>query len=104
MSPEMNPFIRSRSDDRRWFITHVGIFALAVAFHFSLQLPFSAIAVSWKEIYIRGISIMIQLQVAEASPERMYKVVWVIGWVLEQEALFCASHVMTIELRILAVC
>jgi len=52
----------------------VGIFALAVVFPFPLRLPFGAIAVSGKWIYIRGISIMIQLHVAEASPEGTYKV------------------------------
>jgi len=47
---------------------------------------------------------MIQLHVAKASPERTYKVVSVIRCVVEQEALFCASHVMSRELRMLAVC
>jgi len=77
MSPRfclvMHPFIRSRSSDRLWFITHVGIFALAVAFPFTLQLPFGAIAVSWKSIYIRGISIIIQLHAAKPNPEGPYK-------------------------------
>jgi len=59
MCSEMNPFIRSQSKDSRRFITNVGIFALA--FPFPLQLPFGAIAVSWKWIYIWNISIMIQL-------------------------------------------
>lgn len=38
---------------------------------------------------------MTQLHVAEGSPEGRYKVVQVIGWVLEQEVLFNASHVMS---------
>ena len=44
MCSEMNPFIWSRSNDRRRFITDVGIFALAFAF--PLLLPLGAIAVS----------------------------------------------------------
>jgi len=75
MCSEMNLFIWSRSNDRRRFITDVSIFALAVAIPISFQLPFGAISVSWKWIYIRGISIIIQLHVAEASPEGTYKVV-----------------------------
>jgi len=75
MCSEMNPFIRSWSNDRRRFITDVGIFALAVAFPFSFWLPFDLIAVSWKWMYIRGISSMIQLHLAKASPEGTYKVV-----------------------------
>jgi len=63
----MNPFIRSRSNNRREFITDVGIFALV--FPFSLLLPFPAIAVSWKWIYIRNVSIMIQLQRKGAQRE-----------------------------------
>jgi len=47
---------------------------------------------------------MIQLNVAEGSPEGTYKVVKVIGCVLEREALICASHVLSREFRILAVC
>jgi hypothetical protein len=47
---------------------------------------------------------MIQLNVVEGSPEGTYNVVKVIGCVLEREALFCASHMLSRELRILAVC
>ena len=67
MCSEMNPFIRSQSNDRHWFITDVSIISLA--FPFPLLLPFGAIAVSWKWIYIQNVSIMIQLHVAEGSPE-----------------------------------
>jgi len=37
---------------------------------------------------------MIQLHLVERSPERTNRVVYVIGCILEREALFCASHVM----------
>jgi hypothetical protein len=47
-------------------------FDLAVAIPISLRLRFEAIAVSWKGIDIRGISIMMQLHVAEARPKEMY--------------------------------
>jgi hypothetical protein len=47
---------------------------------------------------------MIQINVAEGSPEGTYKVVKVIGCVLEPEGLFCASHLLSREFRILAVC
>jgi len=77
MCSEMKPCIRSRSNDKCQFITDVGIFALA--FPFPLLLPFGAIAVSWKWIYIRNIIIMIQLHVAEGSPEGKYKVVRLSG-------------------------
>jgi len=40
-------------------------FALAVAFPFALQLPIGDIAVGRREIYIRGVSIMIQFPVME---------------------------------------
>jgi len=99
MSPqilsEMNPFIRSRSNDRSQFIIDVGIFTLILGFCFPLRLPISAIAPSWKSIFIRGVSIMIQLYVAVGSTEWMYKVVYVIRCVLEREALFCARHLMS---------
>ena len=36
---------------------------------------------------------MIRLNVAEGRPEGMYKVVEVMGCVLEREGLFCGSHV-----------
>jgi len=75
MCSEMNPFIQSQSSARHWFLIDASIIALAIAFHFPLQLPFGAIAASWKWIYIRGINIMIQLDVAEGSPDGMYKVV-----------------------------
>jgi len=79
MSPqmcfEMNPLIRSCCNDSYQFLTNVDIFALPVALHFPLRLPFGAIAVSQKWIYIRGIGFMIQLDEAEASPEGTYKVV-----------------------------
>ena len=74
-------------------MTHVGIIALA--FHFHLWLPFGAIAVSWKWIYIRSVCIMIQLHAAEGNPEGTFKVVLVIRCVLEPEALLYASHVMS---------
>jgi len=38
---------------------------------------------------------MIQLNVAKGRPEFTFKVVFVIRCVLEREALFCASHVMS---------
>jgi len=44
---------------------------------------------------------MIQLNVVEGRPESTYKV---IGCVLEREALFCATHVMSRLCRTLAVC
>jgi hypothetical protein len=44
MFSEMDPLIRSRFNAKRRFMTDVGIFALSVAFHFPLQLPFGAIA------------------------------------------------------------
>jgi len=50
MGSDMNPFIRSRSNDRHRFITDVGIFALAFAFPLPLRLPIGAIAASWKSI------------------------------------------------------
>jgi len=75
MCSNMNPYIQSKSNDRCQFLTDVGIFALVVAFPFTLWLPFGAIAVSWKLIYIRNITIMIQLHVVEASPDGMYNVV-----------------------------
>ena len=53
----------------RWCITNVDIFALADIFPCPLRQPFGAIAVSWKFIYIPGISIMIVLHVAEGSPQ-----------------------------------
>ena len=90
----MNSFTRSQLNDRRQFITDLGIFALSGAFPFPLWLHFGSIAVSWKLIYIRGIGIMIQLHVVAKSPEQTYKVVYIIRCVLEQEVLFCASHVM----------
>jgi len=40
----------------------------------------------------------------EVSPEGTYKVMLVIGWVVEREALFCISHKTSREKRILAVC
>jgi hypothetical protein len=46
MYSEMNPFIRSRSNDWLQFIPDVGIFALSVAFPFILLLPFTAITAS----------------------------------------------------------
>jgi hypothetical protein len=61
----------------------VGVFAQAVANPFHLLLPSGTIDVSSKLIYIGRVSIMIQLNVAEASPEGMYTVVYVIGCVLE---------------------
>jgi len=79
MSPRMcsgmNPFIHSWSNDSHGLFTDVGIFAVAVAVPCPFQLPSGAIAASWKWIYIRGISIMIQLKVAEGSPEGTYRVV-----------------------------
>jgi hypothetical protein len=71
----MNSFILFWSNDRRQFITDDGSFALADASHFPLQLPFGAIAVSQKWIYIWAISIMVQLHIVEASPAETYKVV-----------------------------
>jgi hypothetical protein len=47
---------------------------------------------------------MILLHVAAGRPEGMYNVVSVIGCILEREGLFCASHMMVRELRMLAVC
>jgi len=72
MISEMNPGIRSQSNDRCQFITDVGISALA--FRFPFQLLFDDIAVSWKWIYIQSVSIMIQLHVAEATAEGKYTV------------------------------
>jgi len=72
MCSKMNPFIRSPSKDKSRFLTDVGIFALA--FPIPLVLPFGAITVSWQWIYIRHVSIMIQLHVAEGSPDGKYKV------------------------------
>ena len=47
---------------------------------------------------------MIQLHVAEGSPDGTSKVVQVIrsGW--ERDVLLCATHMMSRELRMLAVC
>jgi len=79
MSPriccEMNQVIQSRFEARRRIIIYGGIFALVVAFPCPLQLPIGAISGSWKWIYIRGISIIIQLHVAEGSPQGKYEVV-----------------------------
>jgi hypothetical protein len=47
---------------------------------------------------------MIQLNVAEGTQERTYKVEKAIGCVLKREALFCACHVFSREFRILGVC
>jgi hypothetical protein len=44
---------------------------------------------------------MIQLNVADGSPEGMYNVVLVIGCVLQQEAMFCGSHVLSSDFTIL---
>jgi len=74
MDSGMNHLIWSRSNNWCRFITYVGNFALAVGLPFPLRLAIGAIAVSGKSIYIRGISIMIQLQEAEGSPEATYKV------------------------------
>jgi hypothetical protein len=43
---EMNAFIRFESNDRRRFISNVGIFAIAVAFSFSPKLSFGALTMS----------------------------------------------------------
>jgi len=74
----MNLCIWSQYSDRLWFMTDVGIFPISVVFRFPLWLPFGAIAVSCKWIYNQDISVMIQLRVAEGSPEGMYKVVSVV--------------------------
>jgi hypothetical protein len=37
---------------------------------------------------------MIQLNIAKGSRDRQYNVVHIPGCVLEQEELFCASHMM----------
>jgi len=98
MSPlrrsEMNPCIRSQSNDRRRIITDVGIFARAVAFQIGLQLPFSAFALSWKRIYIGGIGMMIHIHVTQQCLERTAEVMQVIGCVLEWEAWLSAGHVI----------
>ena len=96
MSTEMNSCEWSRSYTRRCLITDVGMFARAVAFPFRLGLLFGAIAVSWKWIYIRGISIMIQSHVTEGSPEGTFKVLYVIRCVLEYKALFCSTSAITL--------
>jgi len=72
MCSETNPFIRSQSNDKSWFVTDVAIFALA--FPIPLLLPFGAIAMSWQRIYIRNVSIKIQLHVSQGSLEGKYKV------------------------------
>jgi hypothetical protein len=108
MSPRMYCEIKicicSWSNVQLQFITHVSICAIAVACPNPVQLPVGAIAVSWKSSYICGISIMILLHLAQGSPEGTYKVVWVIKCVLEWEVLGSASHVMSWEFRMLAVC
>jgi len=71
---KINNCIQSQWNNRRQFITDVGIFTLAVAILVPLQLAFGAIAVSWKSIYIRGVSIMLQLHIAKESTEGTYKV------------------------------
>ena len=73
MCSEMTLFLQSRSNHRHRFMTDVGSFG--PSFRFPLWMPFGVMAVSWKWIYIRSISIMIQLHIAEGNPERMYKVV-----------------------------
>jgi len=65
---EMNPWKQSQYNNRCWFSTDEGIFALAVAYPFSMLLPNGHMAVIWKWIYIRGVTIMIQLHVVEDSP------------------------------------
>jgi len=77
MYSELYPCILPRSNDKRRYITNVGIFALA--FPFPLLLPFGDIAVSWKWIYIRNISIITQLHVVEGSPEEKLEVVRLSG-------------------------
>jgi len=67
---KMNPLIRFWSEDKRQFITDVVI--LALAFPSPLRLLFGAIAVSWKQIYMQNVSIMIQFHVAEGSPAGKY--------------------------------
>jgi len=73
-----------------------------------LPLPFGAahwcLAASWKWIYIRGFSIMIQWKVEEDSPEGMNKVLQVIGNESEQEWLFRRSLAIWAYFRILPVC
>jgi hypothetical protein len=92
---EMNPCIWSLSNDNCWFITYLGVFALAVALPFPLRLPIGTIAASWKWTNISVVSIMIPWNVAEETAECIYKVLKIIGCVLEWDALFCASYVMS---------
>jgi hypothetical protein len=68
MSSDINPFIRSPSNNRRQVITDVGIFALAVAFPFLLRIPSSAIVASWKWIYIQGICNIYKVEHSERKP------------------------------------
>jgi len=75
MCSEMNPYILSQSNDRRRFTTDVSILALAVAIPFLLRLHCGPTTVRWKSIYVWGISIIIQLHVAEESLEGTYKAV-----------------------------
>jgi len=67
MGSEINPVIQSRSNDCRWFIPDVVIFALA--FPFPLLVHFGAIAVSWKWIYTQNVSILIYVYQKEAQME-----------------------------------
>jgi hypothetical protein len=98
------PLIRSQSNDNLQFITDVGIFALA--FPVPLLLPFGAIAVSWKWIYIRNVSIMIQLHVAERSPDGKWgKILSCVGYrvcFVKRGVVFCKSH--DVEPRMVSVC
>jgi len=91
----MNPIIWSPFNDKGQFVTDLGFVALAIDFPLRLVLPFVAIAASWKGIYIKGLSIMIQFTAAEGRPEGKYKVVLVIRSVLKREVSFYACHVMS---------
>jgi len=104
MCSEMNPLIMSRSNTRHRFIIDVGIFALA--FPFPLLLLFGAIAVSCKWSYIRNVSIMIQLHIAEGSPDgKLGKVQSCVGYRVcfgTRGVVLCKSG--DVKIRMLSVC
>jgi len=67
MCSEMIPFTLSRFNERHRFMTDVGIFVLT--FPAGLLLPFNATAVRWNWIYIRNVSILIELHVEDGSQD-----------------------------------
>ena len=101
MYSKMNPVIWSQSNDKRRFITDVGMFALA--FPIALLLPFGAIAVSWQWIYIQNLRI--EDIVACSGKKPWGKLQSCVGyWVCfgMRGIILCKSH--EVKIRMLSVC